>query len=142
MNDEEKEARTFTDDQQQMFGESEANQAGTPVRPRTPGAAQPPDPDVDFQPPPARDRAAAEEEPRLHVVAARGEGGTDITGGTDKYGPGGLADSGRPRMEGTGVTETGDIAGASSTHAGAGGSDAGQTGGTGTAPNTVDQKTQ
>jgi hypothetical protein len=68
--------------------------------------------------------------------AARVEGasGTDITGGTDKTGPGGLAGGDMPDKGGdTGVRETGDIAGATSTHAGAGGVFE-NTGGTGTAP--------
>ena len=71
-------------------------------------------------------------------------GGTDITGGTDKVGRGGLANpdaphasdkhvpkTNEPRAEET--VETGDIMGASSTHAGAGGV-MDNTGGTGTAP--------
>jgi hypothetical protein len=116
-----------------MFGEEEANQAGSPVRPREPAGPAPLD--VSFEPPPVREPTDPDAEPRLHVVAKRGEGGTDITGGTDKYGPGGLAGD-DPHPGGTGARETGDIAGASSTHAGAGG-DTGQTGGTGTAPNTV-----
>jgi hypothetical protein len=134
MNDDEKAARTFNEDQQGMFGAEEANQAGSPVRPREPDVPAPLD--VSFEPPPVREPTDPADEPRLHVVATRGEGGTDITGGTDKYGPGGLADSENPESGETGARETGDIAGASSTHAGAGG-DTGQTGGTGTAPNTV-----
>ncbi|HYY43535.1 MAG TPA: hypothetical protein VE775_12435, partial [Pyrinomonadaceae bacterium] len=83
MSDDEKEARTFNEDQQQMFGEAEANQAGQPVRPREPAGAGPLD--VSFEP---VERAAdAEEEPRLRVVAKRSAGGADITGGTDKFGP-------------------------------------------------------
>jgi hypothetical protein len=63
-----------------------------------------------------------------------GAGGTDITGGTDKTGRGGLAGGDMPDEDGdTGVRETGDIAGATSTHAGAGGV-FDNTGGTGTAP--------
>ena len=75
---------------------------------------------------------------------ARGASGTDITGGTDKVGQGALAGAdtpeannpdvqrtNEPRVEGT--AETGDIMGASSTHAGAGGV-MDNTGGTGTAP--------
>ena len=68
--------------------------------------------------------------------AARVEGasGTDITGGTDKTGQGGLAGGDMPDKGGdTGVREEGDIAGATSTHAGAGGV-FDNTGGTGTAP--------
>lgn len=63
------------------------------------------------------------------------QGGTaGITGGTDKAGPGGLAEGDVPEKGGeTGVRETGDVSGASSTHAGAGGN-FGNTGGTGTAP--------
>jgi len=134
MHDDEKEARTFNEDQQKMFGDSEAYQAGTPVRPHTPGTAIPPTPDIGVQTTDAAGESEeAEAEPRLHVVAVRGEGGTDITGGTDKYRPGGLADSERPTTEGTGATETGDLTGATSTHAGAGGNQ-GPTGGTGTAP--------
>jgi hypothetical protein len=70
-----------------------------------------------------------------HGVAARREGasGTDITGGTDKAGRGGLAGSDAPAVGDTGVRETGDLAGASSTHAGAGGV-MDNRGGTGTAP--------
>jgi len=70
-----------------------------------------------------------------HGVAARkeGAGGTDITGGTDKTGRGGLAGSDAPAEGDTGVRETGDVAGATSTHAGAGGV-MDNTGGTGTAP--------
>lgn len=61
-----------------------------------------------------------------------GEAG--ITGGTDKAGPGGLAEGDMPEKGAeTGVRETGDISGATSTHAGAGGN-FGNTGGTGTAP--------
>ena len=57
-----------------------------------------------------------------------------ITGGTDKTGPGGLAGGDMPDKGGTtGVRETGDLTGATSTHAGAGG-DMENTGGTGTAP--------
>lgn len=58
----------------------------------------------------------------------------EITGGTDKVGPGGLAEGDAPgKAVDTGVRETGDISGATSTHAGAGGN-FGNTGGTGTAP--------
>lgn len=61
-------------------------------------------------------------------------GASGITGGTDKAGPGGLADGDTPEKGAeTGVRETGDISGATSTHAGAGGN-FGNTGGTGTAP--------
>jgi hypothetical protein len=63
-----------------------------------------------------------------------GASGTDITGGTDKVGKGGLAGGDQPDKGGdTGVEETGDIMGASSTHAGAGGV-FDNNGGTGTAP--------
>jgi hypothetical protein len=133
MSEDEKAARTFNEDQQGMFGEEEANQAGSPVRPREPDVPAPLD--VSFEPPPRREPTNPDDEPRLHVVAKRSEGGTDITGGTDKFGPGGLAGD-DPHPGGTGARETGDISGASSTHAGAGG-DTGQTGGVGTAPNTV-----
>ena len=62
------------------------------------------------------------------------ENNTDITGGTDKAGPGGLAEGDMPdKGIETGVRETGDISGATSTHAGAGGN-FDNTGGTGTAP--------
>ena len=61
-------------------------------------------------------------------------GAAAITGGADKAGPGGLAEGDVPEKGGdTGVRETGDISGATSTHAGAGGY-FGNTGGTGTAP--------
>lgn len=61
-------------------------------------------------------------------------GAADITGGTDKATPGALAEGDEPEKGGeTGVRETGDISGATSTHAGAGGN-FGNTGGTGTAP--------
>lgn len=63
-----------------------------------------------------------------------GASGTDITGGTDKAGRGALAEGDMPDKGGeTEVRETGDIAGATSTHAGAGGV-FNNTGGTGTAP--------
>lgn len=70
------------------------------------------------------------------IKGARGASGTDITGGTDKAGQGALANpdmpkTNEPRVEET--VETGDILGASSTHAGAGGV-LDNTGGTGTAP--------
>lgn len=134
MSEDEEEGITFNEDQQNMFGAAEANQAGVPVRPREPGGD--PLPDVHFDAPEQRRDDETEDEPRHMVIAARSAGGTDITGGTDKYGPGGLADSENAESGSTGATETGDIAGASSTHAGAGG-EMGQTGGTGTAPNTV-----
>ena len=80
----------------------------------------------------------------------RGASGTDITGGTDKVGRGALANpdaphtniqdmSSAPAVPKTNdppaeeTAETGDIMGASSTHAGAGGV-MDNTGGTGTAP--------
>jgi hypothetical protein len=64
----------------------------------------------------------------------RDENAAGMTGGTDKAGPGGLAEGDVPEKGGdTGVRETGDISGATSTHAGAGGN-FGNTGGTGTAP--------
>ena len=57
-----------------------------------------------------------------------------ITGVTDKVGQGGLAEGDEPEKGGdTGVRETGDVSGATSTHAGAGGA-FDNTGGTGTAP--------
>lgn len=62
------------------------------------------------------------------------ESKTDITGGADKADPGGLAEGDMPDKGGeTGVRETGDISGATSTHAGAGGN-FDNNGGTGTAP--------
>ncbi|MBA3242047.1 MAG: hypothetical protein H0T60_12540 [Acidobacteria bacterium] len=66
-------------------------------------------------------------------MVERETGDTEITGGTDKTGKGGLADSGAPSTGSTGVEETGDIMGATSTHAGAGGV-MDNTGGVGTAP--------
>jgi hypothetical protein len=71
------------------------------------------------------------------INAARGESGTDITGGTDKFRPGGMADQEHHTHDEASTGETGDIAGATSTHAGAGGAME-QTGGVGTAPNRVD----
>ena len=59
-----------------------------------------------------------------------------ITGGTDKYGPGGTSGNADRAPEGgtyTDVEETGDIMGATTTHAGAGGQ-MDSSGGTGTAP--------
>lgn len=56
-----------------------------------------------------------------------------ITGGTDKAGEGALRASDEPKEADTGVRETGDLTGATSTHAGAGGV-FDNTGGTGTAP--------
>lgn len=91
MSEDEKEAITFNEDQQNMFGAAEANQAGDPVRPREPGSD--PVPDVHFEPVEKREPPDPKDEPPHMVVAARSEGGTDITGGTDKYGPGGLGDS-------------------------------------------------
>jgi hypothetical protein len=67
------------------------------------------------------------------ITGARSEGGTDITGGTDKYGKGGLATPPDVGAGDTGIRETGDIMGASSTLAGAGG-EMENTGGVGTAP--------
>jgi hypothetical protein len=66
-------------------------------------------------------------------MVERETGDPEITGGTDKTGKGGLAGREAPAEGDTGVEETGDITGASSTHAGAGGvMDNG--GGVGTAP--------
>src|ERR671927_257703 len=63
-----------------------------------------------------------------------GAGDAGITGGTDKTGEGALASGDMPDKGGTtGVEETGDLTGATSTHAGAGGV-FDNTGGTGTAP--------
>lgn len=66
-----------------------------------------------------------------HVLDAdEGGGAAGITGGADKAGPGGLAGGDVPEKGAeTGVRETGDISGATSTHAGAGGN-FGNTGGT------------
>ena len=77
----------------------------------------------------------ANEDERGGAQRSEGAGRTDITGGTDKTGQGGLAgsDAPTPGVGDTGVRETGDIAGATSTHAGAGGA-FDNTGGTGTAP--------
>ena len=79
------------------------------------------------------DENRADEDERGGARRSEGAGGTDITGGTDKTGEGGLAGSDAPALGDTGVRETGDIAGATSTHAGAGGA-FDNTGGTGTAP--------
>ena len=67
----------------------------------------------------------------------RGGDAKSITGGTDNVGEGALRASDEPKEADTGVRETGDLTGATSTHAGAGGV-FGNTGGTGTAP-TSDQ---
>lgn len=72
------------------------------------------------------------------ITDSTGASGTDITGGTDKVGKGGLAGGDMPDKGGdTGVRETGDIMGASSTHAGAGGQ-MDNTGGVGTAPTEIE----
>lgn len=77
---------------------------------------------------------ADEKDTGAHTRRVEGAGGTDITGGTDKTGRGGLAGGDMPDKGGdTGVREEGDISGATSTHAGAGGV-FDNTGGTGTAP--------
>jgi hypothetical protein len=81
----------------------------------------------------ADEKETTEETPDREIVARRGAGGTDITGGTDKTGRGGLAESDKPPTGSTGVEETGDLTGASTTHAGAGGQMENM-GGTGTAP--------
>ncbi len=66
--------------------------------------------------------------------STKGAGDSAITGGTDKTGEGALASGDMPEKGGdTGVRETGDLTGATSTHAGAGGV-MDNTGGTGTAP--------
>ncbi|HEX6622939.1 MAG TPA: hypothetical protein VF064_04455 [Pyrinomonadaceae bacterium] len=67
------------------------------------------------------------------VAARRGASGTDITGGTDKTGRGALAEPDKPATHDTDIEETGDLTGATTTHAGAGGQ-MDNTGGTGTAP--------
>ncbi len=88
--------------------------------------------------------SAGDKEAARDLTGARGASGTDITGGTDKTGRGALASpdirqtsdpdvpktTDAPAAE---TAETGDILGASSTHAGAGGV-MDNTGGTGTAP--------
>lgn len=76
----------------------------------------------------ADDRGAGAE-----ITPRRGASGTDITGGTDKTGRGGLAESDKPPTGEADIEETGDIMGATSTHAGAGGQMENM-GGTGTAP--------
>lgn len=64
----------------------------------------------------------------------KGAGDASVTGGKDKAGEGALASGDMPDKGGTtGVRETGDLTGATSTHAGAGGV-MDNTGGTGTAP--------
>ncbi len=80
------------------------------------------------------DENRAEEPARAGAEDSARAGAAGITGGTDEAGRGGLAEGDMPDKGGeTGVRETGDISGASSTHAGAGGN-FGNTGGTGTAP--------
>ena len=72
------------------------------------------------------------------ITDSTGASGTDITGGTDKVGKGGLAGGDMPDKGGdTGVRETGDIMGATSTHSGAGGQ-MDNNGGVGTAPTELD----
>ncbi len=64
----------------------------------------------------------------------KGSGDAAVTGGTDKAGEGALASGDMPDKGGeTGARETGDLTGATSTHAGAGGV-MDNTGGVGTAP--------
>ena len=79
------------------------------------------------------DESKAEADERGGARRAEGAGGTDITGGADKTGRGGLADGDAPAKVETGARETGDLTGATSAHAGAGGV-MDNTGGTGTAP--------
>lgn len=81
----------------------------------------------------AEEKGTEEKTGGVEIRARRGEGGTDITGGTDKYGPGGLAESDKPRVENVDIEETGDLMGATTTHQGAGGQME-NTGGTGTGP--------
>ncbi len=136
MSEDREQDTTFNEDQQQMFGVAEENQAPDATRARTPGADSPPTPDVSVQPPTGagNEQIGDESSPLPHLAATRAPGGTDITGGTDKYGPGGLADSNNPaNATDAGFRESGDIAGATSTHEGAGG-DMSNTGGGGTAP--------
>jgi hypothetical protein len=64
---------------------------------------------------------------------AAGQGGADVTGGADKAGRRATSDTGEATEGESGARESGDISGASSTHAGAGGVME-NTGGTGTAP--------
>lgn len=100
MSEDREQDATFNEDQQQMFGVAEENQAADATRPRTPGTAIPPEPDVNFQPPTNSDFAQAGEQqppaPLPHLAATRAADDADITGGTDKPGIGGLADSNSP----------------------------------------------
>ena len=134
--DSEEEAVTFNDDQKQKFEESENNLSDDATRPRTPGAEEFPDPDIGVTPDDLGEEMRAD--PWPPIIAARHAGGTDITGGTDKTGRGALANADSPNSPKAGSEETGDIAGASTTHEGAPGQME-QTGGMGTAPNTVGQ---
>ncbi len=80
------------------------------------------------------DEKETTEETQGHEIAARrGASGTDITGGTDKTGRGGLAESDKPATGDTELEETGDLMGATTTHEGAGGQMENM-GGMGTAP--------
>jgi hypothetical protein len=74
-----------------------------------------------------------EREQTTRTQGAAGQGGTDTTGGTDKAAQRATSDTGEATQEESGARESGDISGASSTHAGAGGVME-NTGGTGTAP--------
>ena len=80
------------------------------------------------------DESVRDENAQGGGAGSAGAGAAEITGGTDKAGRGALAEGDMPEKGGdTGVRETGDISGATSTHAGAGGV-FDNTGGTGTAP--------
>jgi len=81
----------------------------------------------------ADERDANDTRPAAEVAARRGASGTDITGGTDKTGRGALAEPDKPATGHTDIEETGDLTGATTTHAGAGGQ-MDNTGGAGTAP--------
>jgi len=74
-----------------------------------------------------------EREQSARTQGEAGQGSTDITGGADRSGQRATSDTGEAVGGDTGVREEGDISGASSTHAGAGGV-MDNTGGTGTAP--------
>ena len=79
------------------------------------------------------DEREANDTTHAEGAARRGASGTDITGGTDKTGRGALAEPDKPATGHADIEETGDLTGATTTHAGAGGQ-MDNTGGTGTAP--------
>ncbi|HZI19684.1 MAG TPA: hypothetical protein VEY09_13930 [Pyrinomonadaceae bacterium] len=74
-----------------------------------------------------------EREQTTSTAGGSESGDAGITGGTDKAARRVTSDTGEAPAGDTGARETGDISGASSTHAGAGGV-MDNTGGTGTAP--------